>query len=185
MKPQARRTDVIVQGVGTDVLVYDQLRDAAHSLNATAAYLYWQADGTRTVAELATGMSHALGVPDDARLVEEGLAQLTRVDLLESGRTTDGRAVSRREVVRRLGALAAAMPIVTSIVTPTPLMAQSRQSSLPSVHSGRSHPSSPSKKSHPSNTSHPSTRSHASTPSPYNPPSSFDWKRWLEKLKQK
>lgn len=182
MRPQARRTDVLVQGVGTDVLVYDQLRDAAHSLNATAAYLYWQADGTRTVAELATGMSQALGVPDDARLVEEGLAQLARVDLLESGRTTDGRAVSRREVVRRLGALAAAMPIVTSIVTPTPLMAQSRQSSLPSVHSGQSHPSSPSMKSY---GSHPSNGPHTANGSPYDPPSSFDWKRWLEKLKQK
>ena len=151
MNPVARRSDVIVQGVGTDVLVYDQLRDAAHSLNATAAYLYWQADGTRSVAELATAMSGALGVPDDPSLVEEGLAQLARVHLLEAGWTrASGRAVSRREVVRRLGALAAAVPIVTSIVTPTPLMAQSRQSSPPSVHTPKSPPSKPSWPSKPS-----------------------------------
>ena len=49
MHPTARRTDIIVQTLGTEVLVYDQRHDAAHSLNAAAALVYEHADGTRSI----------------------------------------------------------------------------------------------------------------------------------------
>lgn len=129
MNPVARGSDVIVQEVGTDVLVYDQSRDTAHSLNATAAFVYRQADGTLSVEELAIGMSGSLGVPDDVVLVEATLGQLARVHLLDASEPLprkQPRTLSRRAMVRRLGVAAIAIPVVTSILTPTSLMAQSQ-----------------------------------------------------------
>ena len=129
MYPSARRSDVIVKDVSPDLLVYDQLRDAAHSLNPVAGYVYRHADGTRSLAELTTGMSTALGVADDARLVEAALWQLERASLLDTPEAaTPPNNVSRREAVRRFGAAALAVAAVTTIAAPTPAMAQSRGS---------------------------------------------------------
>ena len=129
MSPSARRSDVIVKDVSPDLLVYDQLRDAAHSLNPVAGYVYRHADGTRSVAELTAGMSPALGVADDQRLTEAALWQLERASLLDAPEALAAPAnVSRREAVRRFGAAALAVAAVTSIAAPTPAMAQSRGS---------------------------------------------------------
>ena len=131
MHPLARRTDIIVQALGDGVLVYDEQRDAAHSLNAAAAVVYEHADGTRSVDELATVLGERLGVPSDGALVEVALRELQGAGLLESP-AVQVRRVSRRELVRRLGIAAAAIPIVMSVGAPTPLMAQSQSRSNPS-----------------------------------------------------
>jgi len=154
MHPTARRTDIIVQTLGTEVLAYDQRHDAAHSLNAPAALVYEHADGTRSIDQLAALLGDSLGVAHDRALVEVALLELQEAKLLETD-VVRARGVSRRDVIRRLGLAAAAMPIVASVVAPTPLMAQSRRS-----HRSHSKPSY-SKPSY----SKPSRRSHGSKPS--------------------
>ena len=74
MRPEARRTDVVTQEFGTEVVVYDQVRDAAHALSPVAAHVYEHADGTRDVDALAAAASAALDIPHDAALIEEALA---------------------------------------------------------------------------------------------------------------
>ena len=83
MPPIVRRTDVIVQDVGPETVVYDQLRDAAHSLNPVTSYVYKNVDGASSVADLTTAMSATLGTPVDLRVTEAALWQLDRVHLLE------------------------------------------------------------------------------------------------------
>ena len=163
MHPTARRTDIIVQTLGTEVLAYDQRHDAAHSLNAAAALVYEHADGTRSIDALAALLGDSLGVAHDRALVEIALLELQDAKLLEAT-AVHARGVSRRDVVRRLGLAATALPIVASIVAPTPLMAQSRRSnrshsksySKPSwpSYSKPSKPSKPSKKSKPGGIGH-------------------------------
>lgn len=162
MHPTARRTDIIVQTLGTEVLAYDQRHDAAHSLNASAALVYEHADGTRSIDALAALLGDSLGVPHDRALVEVALLELQEAKLLETT-IVGARGVSRRDVVRRLGLAAAAMPLVASVVAPTPLMAQSRRS--PRSHSKPSY-SKPSWPSHskPSKPSKPSKHSKKSKP---------------------
>ena len=127
MPPTARRTDVIVQEVGPDTVVYDRLRDAAHSLNPVTGYVYKHVDGASSVDELTTSMSAALGTPVDPRVTEAALWQLDRVHLLErmAAADTSARAISRRQAVQRFGMAALSLAAVTSIVAPTPAMAQS------------------------------------------------------------
>ncbi|HEX5580894.1 MAG TPA: hypothetical protein VFX39_04900 [Gemmatimonadaceae bacterium] len=126
MNPTARRTDVIVQDVGPDTLVYDRLTDTAHSLSTAAGFVYRSADGSRTIEELTSGMSTELGVEPDVQVIEAALWQLEQANLLEAAPQTDswGRRMSRRQAVQRFGA-ALAVAAVTSIVAPTPAMARS------------------------------------------------------------
>ena len=128
MNPSARRADVIVQDTGPDTIVYDQLRDAAHSLSPVTGYVFRHADGSRSVNELSAAMSSELGVADDAALVSAALWELESAHLLEQPATEDGarRPMSRRDAVRRFGTAALALAAVTSIAAPTPAMAKSR-----------------------------------------------------------
>ena len=131
MPPTARTDNVLVQDAGADTLVYDQLRDTVHTLNPTAAFVYRHADGTRSVAQIASLMSVALGASDDLALTEAALQELARVHLLAStgevaGAAAGGRrGVSRRQAVQRLGAAAMTMPMIFTITAPTPAMSTS------------------------------------------------------------
>ena len=128
MPPVARTSNVIVQEVGTDLVVYDELTDRAHSLNPVAAYVYRHADGTRDLAALASAASTELGIPNDVAIVEEALARLESVELVTGAPpASPGATMARREALRRLGLVAAAaVPAVTSLAAPTPLLARSR-----------------------------------------------------------
>lgn len=122
MQPLARTSDVIVQQIDSDLVVYDQLRDAAHSLTPIAAHVYRHADGVRDVDALARLASDDLGVPTDPALVEAALAQLEQAHLV-----SNGQGMGRRDALR-LG-VAAALPLVISLSVPSPLLAQSKTSS--------------------------------------------------------
>lgn len=124
MHPSARRADVIVQEAGPDMLVYDQLRDTAHSLSAVTGYVYRNANGSRSIAELTAGMSGELGVTDDPELVSAALSELQRVNLLEES-APPADLISRRAAVRRVGTAALALAAITTIAAPTPAMAKS------------------------------------------------------------
>ena len=126
MNPVARKDNVIVQQVGADLVVYDELTDCAHSLNPVAAHVFSHADGTRDLAALAAAANKDLGVPDDLTIVEEALANLGSVELLASGTPAPERSIPRREALKRLGIAAVALPVVTSLVAPSPLLARSR-----------------------------------------------------------
>jgi len=52
-RPLARTEDVVVEYLGTDLVVYDQRSNLASVLNRTAALVWENADGERTVADLA------------------------------------------------------------------------------------------------------------------------------------
>ena len=126
MNPHGRRADVIVQATGSETLVYDQLRDAAHSLSAVTGYVYQNADGTRSVEELSDGLSAELGVERDVAIVSAALWELERVHLLESpADEAKLDLVSRRTAVRRFGTAALGLAAISSIAAPTPAMARS------------------------------------------------------------
>jgi hypothetical protein len=109
--------------------VYDERNDHAHCLNRAAAIVWEHSDGATTVDEIAGLLSRELGIPRDADVVRLALRKLDEARLLDSVPKHDSASqVSRRELTRRLGlaaAMAVALPLVTSIIAPTPLMAAS------------------------------------------------------------
>lgn len=128
MVPAARQDGLLIQEIGSELVVYDQTRDQAHTLNRTAAFIWRNCDGETSVAQLAALVAVELNVAADEDVVWMALERLSRADLLRARVQRPGRAVSRRELLRRMGVVGAAaviLPVVSSLAAPTPAMAAS------------------------------------------------------------
>jgi hypothetical protein len=126
--PRARRSKLVVRELADETLVYDVEGHRAHCLNRTAALVWGLCDGRSTVSRIAEKAGERLSarVPDE--VVRLALEQLADRELLAPGGVIPaaGDYVSRRAMMRRLGlAAAVALPLVTSVISPTPVMAQS------------------------------------------------------------
>ena len=122
MKPWARSAGLVVRDLTDEVVVYDKERHQAHCLNRTAAFVFRQADGRRTAADIAA----LLGPGAGEDLVHDALRQLAAAGLLGTGSDAAASAPgaptpSRREVLRQVGLGAAVLaPAVASLLVPTP-----------------------------------------------------------------
>jgi hypothetical protein len=126
MHPKARKNGVLSEQLGGETIVFDAERQKAHSLNHSASIVWRHSNGERSVAELATVLGTELGIEPDESLVEYAIDELARANLLEP--PANGSGVTRRDAVRRLsfaGAVAVGLPVVLSIIAPTPAVAAS------------------------------------------------------------
>ena len=122
--PRSRTTELLIEELENELLVYDLAADRAHRLNTTAATVFRHADGTRTVADLVDVLGEQADVDADEDLVLITLDGLVEAGLIEDyeQRPTDDARASRRRFIRRVGAVgaaAASLPVVHSIVAPT------------------------------------------------------------------
>jgi hypothetical protein len=127
-KPQRRQDGLIVRELDREILIYDTVKNKAHCLNETAALVWKQCDGQTTVSEISRSLSAQLGTTVDERVVWFALKQFNRDELLEEKVTPPpafiAAGLSRRDMVRVLGlAAVVAVPLVTSIIAPTPVQA--------------------------------------------------------------
>jgi hypothetical protein len=129
--PCARTTELLIEELEDELLVYDLAADKAHRLNATAAAVFRHADGTRTIPDIVDVLAEQVGVLADEDLVLitlDGLVEAGLVEEYEKRSTKDTRT-SRRKFIQRAGAVgaaAAALPIVHSIIAPTVAQAQTQ-----------------------------------------------------------
>ncbi len=126
--PQARKSGLIIQEVDGEVLIYDQVSNKAHCLNQTAAKVWKYCDGETTLADACSALSRDLETPVDEKLVWYAVDQFSNDNLLDEDVTPPPAFVvagmNRRQLVRTLGLAAlVAVPLVTSIVAPTPAQA--------------------------------------------------------------
>jgi hypothetical protein len=107
-----------------DLCIYEWITRTVHALNPAAARVWDMCDGVTTVDAMTAALGHA-DTPGAALIVRHALSQFDRAGLLEPGSLTDRSPVlSRRALLRTIG-MTAAIPVVTSIVAPTPPAAQS------------------------------------------------------------
>jgi hypothetical protein len=130
MSPKARRDELLIQEVGDELVVYDEQRHQAHSLNRTAALVWRLCDGQTTVEELTSLLQYKFGLQADEELVWLTLNRLERANLLlgRPTRPTEAARITRRQVVRKVGfvgSLSFLLPIVSTLIVPTPAMAAS------------------------------------------------------------
>ena len=127
--PRARKEGLVVVELPDEVLVYDAERDKAHCLNQTAALVWKYCDGRTTTASMVRQMKRDLNTNGvDERIVTLALAQLSKDHLLERDLIIPSQlgGMTRRQMVRALGvATVVAIPLVTTIVAPTPVQAVS------------------------------------------------------------
>jgi hypothetical protein len=122
--PRARR-DCLTREFGDELLVYDQQRNVGHCLNPTAAATWKLCDGKNGASELARILTRQFSAPIDEPVVLLALEELSKARLLVDVEKPV-RRTSRREAIRSIGiAGAIALPLVTSLVAPTPARAAS------------------------------------------------------------
>ena len=120
--PIVRNQNIVVQEIGSEIMIYDLEINKAYSLNETSAIVYQNCDGKMDVAEL----SGKYGFPNE--IIYLALDQLQNENLLERNAEflSPFKGLSRREVVKKVGLGSMIMlPIITSIVAPTAVNAQS------------------------------------------------------------
>src|SRR2546423_10979264 len=102
--PEARRYHLVVQDVGDEVIVFDQERHLAHSLNRTLALVWRHCDGQTSVPTLAALVAREIGLPADEEVVWAALERLERAQLLVApvARLTPTSVVTRRDFVRNV-----------------------------------------------------------------------------------
>jgi hypothetical protein len=123
-RPKRRRT-THVETLHGELCIYEWTTKTVHALNPAAARVWEMCDGVTTIEEMTAALRRDLNAPAATAIVEHALMQFDRAGLLEPRTLAGvGVVVSRRALLRRIG-IAAAIPVVTSIVAPTPLAAQS------------------------------------------------------------
>ncbi len=125
-KPLARTKKIVVKEVSGEVLIYDLESDKVHCLNETAALVWKYSDGKNDPATIARLLERDLKSPVTENVVWYALSQFEKDGLLEGQMTPPAllSGMSRRDVIRALGVAAVvAVPVVTSIVAPTPAQA--------------------------------------------------------------
>ena len=121
--PKAKYSDIIIQETAKELLLYDLTLHKAFCLNETAAFVWQNCDGKTTLDELKK-LSHGK-LTDDVIFLT--LDELQKQNLLqekvETGISNDG--MSRRKMIAKYGTLAVSLPMITTLVAPTPAHAQS------------------------------------------------------------
>ena len=128
VRPIAREADLVIQEVEDEVLVYDLNTNKASCLNATAASVWRHCNGQNDLSEIAAAMRVTTDIQVDDEVVWLAIDQLRRADLLRTAprlpKSFSG--MTRRELAKRVAlASAAAIPVISSLVAPKPVHANS------------------------------------------------------------
>jgi hypothetical protein len=121
-KPLARTESLVIEDLDDEILIYDQLTARAHCLSGPAAMVWRACDGDLS----EDALSASLGL--EAEMVGVALAELETNGLLDVGPVAivNGNGHTRREFTistAKVGAAAAAAPMIYSILAPTPAAA--------------------------------------------------------------
>lgn len=123
--PRARSTDLILQPIDQEMLVYDGTTERAYVLNPTAGAVWRACDGKRSASDIASYLSQQ--TPTTELTVWYALGQIQELleDPVELPKTLWG--ISRREFLKRAGLVGAAVtiPVIVSMVAPAAAHAQS------------------------------------------------------------
>lgn len=128
--PCARHNDICCENLDAETILYDKANDRAHSLNRTVMLVWESADGQRSVEEIAAILHSELGIPADRSVVLLALQELAGAGLLQDPEPGEAgpELLTRREVARKLaltGAGVAMLPVIATVLAPTPAMASS------------------------------------------------------------
>lgn len=126
--PQKIET-VHIETLDGELCLYDWQRMEVHNLNPTAATVWQLCDGQTSPQQIAQHLKGDLTPAQAEELVWLTLARLEKAHLLQAAvvKPAGRKTLTRREMLKGLGLAAALLPVVTSIVAPGPVEAQSPQ----------------------------------------------------------
>ena len=119
--PQAIESDILVQQLPDELLIYNLKTDKVFCLNQTSAMVWQMCDGKQSVAEISRAMSKKLNSVVSEDFVWLAIDGLKKDGLIANGAEIPNQfnGMSRREVIRKIGfASMIALPIITNLVAP-------------------------------------------------------------------
>lgn len=127
LMPKARKDQLIIKELPNETLVYDQDTNQAHCLNSTASRVWKECDGKKPITDITAALQEAAGAPVDEAVVWLALDQLEKFKLLDAAPVQPQvfAGMSRRQLMRGLSVAAVALPVIVSIIAPTPAATQS------------------------------------------------------------
>lgn len=120
--PLAKTTDIVVQTLGKEILIYDLNTHKAYNLNETSAMVYKACDGKTTFSELSAKNNFTYDI------IFLALNELQKENLVEDDKSyySHFAGMSRREAIRKVGlSTAVALPVIAMLVAPKAADAQS------------------------------------------------------------
>jgi len=127
-KPLARTSDIIVQKLDHETLFYDLKVNKAFCLNETAILVWNSCNGQRTITEIAKRIEKKRGKKVNEDVVLFAVKQLSEDNLLTNYESLANQfaGFSRRDAIRKIAfASAIAIPLITSVIAPSAVSAQS------------------------------------------------------------
>ena len=139
MNPISRKKSLLVQEIGSEIVILDKESNRVHHLNPTAAFIWRNCDGNHSLGELSESLQREFGVEESGdQIIRAALEKLQHLQLLDphSGSkespnhdskmdSVKTQKFTRREMGIRL-AVAATLPLIISIAVPTPAQASSQ-----------------------------------------------------------
>jgi hypothetical protein len=81
--PKSRQSNIVVQEMENEALIYDLTINKAFCLNSTSAQVYHLCDGKHSIADIAKLLSRQMNEPITEDLIWLALDQLKRDNLLK------------------------------------------------------------------------------------------------------
>ena len=127
LPPKARNERLVIKELADETLVYDEINNKAHCLNSTAGLVWKFCDGRTNVPRITRLLEKEMNAAVPEQWVWLAIKQLEESRLLEvpTAKPEWLQQTSRRELVRRLGLAAVALPLITSIQAPVAAQAGS------------------------------------------------------------
>lgn len=127
-KPLSRSDNLVTQDSGKEVLIYDLQINKAFCLNEMSSIVWKECNGKNTVADISKILSRKLKENVSEDLVWIAVHQFKKDNLLIENNEfiTPFDGLNRREIIKKIGfASIAALPVISSIIAPTAIHAQS------------------------------------------------------------
>lgn len=126
--PKGRKSSLVVQELNNEIMIYDMTENKALCLNETSAIVWQACDGNNTISEITRILTEKLGKSANEDLVWLAIEQLKKENLIENSNELKSPflGMSRRDVIKKVGlGTLIALPVVASIIAPTPVLAGS------------------------------------------------------------
>jgi hypothetical protein len=119
--PKSRNKELVVQETGDEICIYDSVTNRMFSLNPTAAFVWQNCDGQKSIAEISRALAQSSGQLVAHDVVWLAIEELKSFNLMEKAETPfDGfKTLDRRQVIKRIGlASTVALPVIAGLLAP-------------------------------------------------------------------
>lgn len=122
-KPGAKKDFIVVEESPNESLIYDSSKNKLHVLTPVATTVWKSCDGKTSVSEIAHKLKAELNNDLGEDVTWLALEELEKSGLLENSVDIPRDSISRRAMIKT-AALAISLPLVTTLIAPSPARAQ-------------------------------------------------------------